>query len=375
LWSWRSQKPESTFVGAFRAPLDFDYPGKNGSRQQTVLQNIYAPCTAFVEGNHSPCIRAGIGVTVTPWAGDCDEDARRLLLGTNTPPMVSAAGTLLEQLDAQRATRVPGGQNMTPTDSAPETTAAVRHRGLLIMNADDWGLDRLTTDRTLDCCQLGAVSSVSAMVFMEDSERAAAIARERAIETGLHLNFTTPLSARGAPARLAEHLQRTARHLSRHRLAQTIFHPGLMRSFEYVAEAQLGEFRRLYGAAPDKIDGHHHMHLAANVLMQKLLPQGTVVRRNFSFETGEKSRANQLYRRFVDRSLARRHVLSDYFFALAPLEPASRLRKIFALAGQYAVEVETHPANPDEHRYLSGGEFFRELDAMGLARPSVLRAR
>jgi predicted glycoside hydrolase/deacetylase ChbG (UPF0249 family) len=213
------------------------------------------------------------------------------------------------------------------------------------------------------------------MVFMEDSERAAAIAQERGIEAGLHVNFTTPFSARGAPAQLAEHLQRTARHLSRHRLAQIVFHPGLIKSFEYVAAAQLGEFRRLYGAAPEKIDGHHHMHLSANVLMQKLLPPGIVVRRNFSFESGEKSRANQLYRRLVDRSLARRHVLSDYFFALAPLEPASRLRRIFALANQFAVEVETHPANPDEHRYLSGGAFFRELEAMGVARPSVLRPR
>jgi chitin disaccharide deacetylase len=289
--------------------------------------------------------------------------------------MNAAGGTLLEQFDRQRTTEAPERLNMTPTKSAPETTAAVRDRALLVMNADDWGLNRLTTDRTLDCCQLGAVSSVSAMVFMEDSERAAAIARERGIEAGLHINFTAPFSARGVPERLAEHLQRTAAHLSRHRLAQIVFHPGLMRSFEYLATAQLGEFRRLYGVAPEKIDGHHHMHISANVLMQKLLPPGTVVRRNFSFESGEKSRANQLYRRFVDRSLARRHVLSDYFFALAPLEPASRLRKIFALANQFAVEVGTHPVNQAEHRYLSGGAFFRELEAMGVARPSVLRPR
>ena len=42
------------------------------------------------------------------------------------------------------------------------------YAGLLILNADDWGRDRLTTDRILDCCLLEAVSSVSAMVFMED---------------------------------------------------------------------------------------------------------------------------------------------------------------------------------------------------------------
>ncbi len=264
---------------------------------------------------------------------------------------------------------------MTTTTSAPQATAATPHRALLIVNADDWGLDRQTTDRTLECCRPGAVSSVSAMVFMEDSERAAAIARERGIEAGLHLNFTTPFAGRGVPANLAEHQQRTARHLLRHRLAQIVFHPGLMRSFEYVAAAQLDEFRRLYGAAPERIDGHHHMHLSANVLMQKLLPSGTMVRRNFSFDPGEKSLANQLYRGFVDRGLARRHVLTDYFFALPPLEPASRLRRIFSLASQFAVEVETHPVNPDEHRYLAGGEIFRQLGEMGVARPSVMRPR
>jgi len=249
------------------------------------------------------------------------------------------------------------------------------YAGLLIVNADDWGRDRLTTDRILDCCLLDAVSSVSAMVFMEDSERAAAIARERGIEAGLHLNFTTPFSGGGVPAGLVERQQQIARHLSRHRLAQVVFHPGLVRSFEYVALTQFDEFCRLYGAAPDRIDGHHHMHLCANVLIQKLLPLGTMVRRNFSFDRGEKSLGNHLYRSLVDRSLARHHQLTDYFFSLPPLEPASRLQRIFALAGQFTVEVETHPVNPEEHRYLSTGEIFRQIGDVRVARPSAMRQR
>src|SRR5438034_3925448 len=98
--------------------------------------------------------------------------------------------------------------------------------GFLIVNADDWGRDRLTTDRTLECTQSGAVSSVSAMVFMEDSERAAAIARERTIEAGLHLNLTTSFSGSNCPARLVERQQKVARYLQRHRLSQVVFHPG-----------------------------------------------------------------------------------------------------------------------------------------------------
>jgi predicted glycoside hydrolase/deacetylase ChbG (UPF0249 family) len=197
------------------------------------------------------------------------------------------------------------------------------------------------------------------MVFMEDSERAANIARERDIDAGLHLNLTTPFTASGSPTRLIEHQQRISRYLRRHRLAQVLFHPGLVSSFKYVVAAQLDEFARLYGAGPNRIDGHHHMHLCANVLGQNLLPSGTIVRRNFSFQPGEKTFGNRVYRQVVDRMLGRRHRLTDFFFSLAPLKPESRLQQIFSLARQFVVEVETHPANPEEHRFLAGGEIFQ----------------
>src|SRR5881296_2959155 len=92
--------------------------------------------------------------------------------------------------------------------------------GVLIVNADDWGRDCRTTGRILDCALRGAVSSVSAMVFMEDSERAATLARERGIDVGLHLNFTTSFSASGCPAGLVDRQQELRRYLRCHRLAQ-----------------------------------------------------------------------------------------------------------------------------------------------------------
>jgi predicted glycoside hydrolase/deacetylase ChbG (UPF0249 family) len=237
--------------------------------------------------------------------------------------------------------------------------AEASRRGLLIVNADDWGRDQRTTDRTLECFGRGAVSSVSAMVFMEDSERAAARARERGIDTGLHLNLTTPFSAPKCPEQLVKRQRELARYLLRHPLARVVFHPWLARSFEYVVAAQLEEFTRLYGTEPERLDGHHHMHLCANVLFRRLLPRGTLVRRNFSFQPGEKSLWNRLYRREVDRILARRHRLVDFFFSLPPLVPASRVRRMFALAGEFTVEVETHPVNEDEYRFLTRGDVFR----------------
>ncbi|MBX3347824.1 MAG: ChbG/HpnK family deacetylase [Nitrospira sp.] len=224
--------------------------------------------------------------------------------------------------------------------------------GSLIMNADDWGRDRQTTDRALDCVRRGSVTSVSAMVFMEDSERAAITAREFGVDSGLHLNLTTPFSGRGCSSMLRECQEKIARYLLRHRLAQVMFHPGLTCEFEHVVKAQIDEFGRLYGRSPTRLDGHHHMHLCANVLSQGLLPLGAIVRRNFSFAVGEKSVWNRLYRRWIDRRLAKRHRLTDYFFSLEPVEPVSRLQRIFSLAHKWVVEVEAHPVKPDEYRFL-----------------------
>jgi hypothetical protein len=238
---------------------------------------------------------------------------------------------------------------------------------VLVINADDWGRDRETTDRTLECIRLRSVSSVSAMVFMADSERAAGIALERDIDAGLHLNFTTTFSGTGTSTSLTDHQTRVAKYLRRHRFAQVILHPGLARSFEYLVAAQLDEFSRLYGGRPDRIDGHHHMHLCANVVLRNLLPSGTFVRRNFSFQPGEKGPVNRIYRGIVDRLLRRRHGLMDFLFAMPPLDPPDHLHRVFALARRFAVEVETHPVNAEEYRFLAGGEIFRRAGSLPVA--------
>jgi hypothetical protein len=238
--------------------------------------------------------------------------------------------------------------------------------GRLIVNADDWGRDGATTDRTFECTTSGTVSSVSAMVFMADSERAASIARDARIDAGLHLNFTEPFSARGCSATLLEHQRRLKQRLGSHPVARILYYPGLRQSFEYVVAAQIEEYRRLYGAEPERIDGHHHLHLCGNVLLEGLLPAGTVVRRNFSFLAGEKSLVNRLYRTMVDRSLARHHRVVDFLFNLLPIEP-SRLERVFTLARHSVVELETHPINTDEHRFLTSGEMLAQLGDLAIS--------
>lgn len=238
----------------------------------------------------------------------------------------------------------------------------------LIINADDWGLDRNVTDRTLECLLQGVASSVSAMVFMEDSERAAVLAQQHGVNAGLHLNLTTPFTAFHCPPRLQEHQRKLIRVLRTRGLSLAIYHPGLVGSFEYVVSAQLAEYERLYHMPAKRVDGHHHMHLCANVLSQKLLPAGTIVRRNFSFGPEEKSAFNRWYRRWRDKQLARRHSMTDYFFALPPMDLPGRLERIFALATRFRVEVETHPADPDEYAFLMNGELMRHTGSTGIAR-------
>lgn len=247
--------------------------------------------------------------------------------------------------------------------------------GLLIINADDWGRDQETSDKIFECVAHRTVSSVSAMVFMADSERAAVVARERSVDAGLHLNLSLAFSTPECPSTLLEHQRRLAVYLLKHPLARVIYHPGLQGSFEYVVKGQLDEFERLYGSAPERIDGHHHLHLCANVLLARLLPPGTIVRRNFHFEPGEKSLVNRFYRKAVDARLARRHRLVDFLFPLAPLEPRGRLERLCTLARKSVVEVETHPVNADERSFLTSGEAIRWAGDVAIAPHFSISAR
>ena len=238
----------------------------------------------------------------------------------------------------------------------------------LIVNADDWGYDPETTDRTLDCLQLGAVSSVSAMVFMADSERAAGIAREKGVDAGLHLNLSARFTGPNVSAALVHHQNKVAAYLTRHRFARLFYHPALSKSFAYTVQSQCEEYTRLYGVEPRRVDGHHHLHLSANVLAGHLLRMGIQVRRNFSFQPREKSIWNRYYRGIVDQFLARRHSLTDYLFALPPWEPQGRLERIGWLARKASVEVETHPVRREEYQFLTGGEVFRRLPGIPIVR-------
>ncbi len=224
----------------------------------------------------------------------------------------------------------------------------------IIVNADDWGRDVLTTDRMVQCARAGVLSSVSAMVFQPDSERGAALAAEHGIDTGLHLNLSTPLEAKYCPAGLQERQAKIKHFLRSNYLAPVVYHPGLVDAFRYVVAAQIDEYSRIYGHPPLHLDGHHHMHLCINMLLSDFIPQGTIVRKSFSNICSEMSWPKRTFRAWQNRILARHYRTTDFFFSIMPLDPR-RLESIVAHVAQGTVEVMTHPVRDEEYRFLLDG--------------------
>jgi chitin disaccharide deacetylase len=225
---------------------------------------------------------------------------------------------------------------------------------MLIINADDWGRSRMETDAALQCFQHGAITRVSAMVFMEDSERAAEVAKSCGVDVGLHLNLTEAFVTGVPSSAVVDAHSRTSRFLKSSKYAQLLYHPLLREAFHHTYQAQADEFLRIYGKAPSHIDGHHHMHLCTNMLADAIIPVGQRVRRNFSFKSGEKGWLNRTFRGVSDWWLSRNYRLTDYFFALSQHLSIAALDRVTSLSKTSNVELMTHPAQHNEQTFLMG---------------------
>lgn len=235
---------------------------------------------------------------------------------------------------------------------------------MLIITADDYGKTRRATDSILECFSSERITSASVMVFMEDSERAASLALKAGLEVGLHLNFTQPFSASNIPPKLHKHQNRLVSYLTKHKLFQVIYNPLLANSFSFVFQAQQKEFICLYGKTPEYYNGHHHMHLCANMLASKMIPNGARVRSTFTFDPGEKNPFNLLYRRILNFWISRRFLSTNFFFSIAPVQNQQRLRNIIDLATKETVEIEVHPENVEEIEFLLSDQCQHLLDSV-----------
>ncbi|MCD6401329.1 MAG: ChbG/HpnK family deacetylase [Anaerolineales bacterium] len=232
---------------------------------------------------------------------------------------------------------------------------------MIIVNADDWGRTRAETDAALLCYKEGRITSVSTMIFMEDSDRAAGLAKDAGIDVGLHLNFSQRFTGEGGCGLLQEYHTRIVHYLTLNKYSLLLYIPSLRKQFRYIYQAQVKEFIRLYGRPPSHIDGHQHMHLCTNMLLDKVIPKHEKVRRNFSFWPGEKNLLNRTYRRLVDRWLASRYFVTDYFFALSQVLKTEGMSRVVKLSKVATVELMTHPANTKEYAYLMSDEYLDML--------------
>ena len=235
---------------------------------------------------------------------------------------------------------------------------------MLIINADDFGRSREETDVAIQCYRRRRITSATAMVFMEDSVRAAEVGRGIGLDLGLHLNLIQPFTGLVGRALLQQHHGRVVRFLASSKYSFLVYNPALRQSFEYVYRAQVDEFVRLYGRSPSHIDGHQHKHLSTNMLLSRLMPERERVRRNFSFWPGEKDVVNRSYRRVADWWLARRYTLTDFFFSLQQCLLTNRLNRVFDLSLSASVELMTHPIDASEYAYLMSDEYVTSLSQL-----------
>ena len=243
---------------------------------------------------------------------------------------------------------------------------------MMIVNADDWGRSPAETDASLACFKAGRITSVCAMVFMSDSARAADLAKEAHLDVGLHLNFSQEFTGNCQNGMLRKYHDRLIRFTSRSKYARVVYNPGLRREFRYVYQAQVEEYLRLYGRKPSHINGHWHLHLCMNVLLGRIIPEQEKVRRNFSFEPGERNLINRTYRGLINLILERRYRTTRYFFDLSQCLEADRMVSVAELARDETVELMTHPVREAEYSYLTGEEYLKLLGGLKLGNFSSL---
>lgn len=131
---------------------------------------------------------------------------------------------------------------------------------LLIVNADDFGLNDAANDGIIQAHAAGTVTSTTLMVNGRAAERAAALAAEHPeLGVGLHFNLTWghPVSS---PAAVSSLVGGDGMFMPREALARRLL-TGRVRREQVCAElrAQLNRMAEL-GLQPTHIDSHQHVH-------------------------------------------------------------------------------------------------------------------
>jgi predicted glycoside hydrolase/deacetylase ChbG (UPF0249 family) len=129
-------------------------------------------------------------------------------------------------------------------------------RRRLAVCVDDYGLHAGIDEASVQLARAGRISAVSVMSDGPTWPASAAALREAArthpVDVGLHLNLTEAL-----PGVTGEALQRV--------ILRAGLHLFDARSLRRQIDRQLDQFEAGWGAAPDHVDGHQHVHQLAQV--------------------------------------------------------------------------------------------------------------
>lgn len=179
------------------------------------------------------------------------------------------------------------------------------------------------------------------MVHMTDSARAARLARERGLSTGLHLNLTFGYTAIGVPRIVRERQQRLVSNFSA-RATRLVYDSAYARVIRDCVRDRLDAFDRVSGTAPTHIDGHHHIHTCPTVGFS--VPSGPVTRARAA-RVGGSSHARRVSYAVaeVQQALVGRCFRTPaMMLPLAWSTPTSAGPSTLAPAARAAVDVMTH---------------------------------
>jgi predicted glycoside hydrolase/deacetylase ChbG (UPF0249 family) len=231
---------------------------------------------------------------------------------------------------------------------------------MLIVNADDFGASPSTSNPIIDLFAGGVVSSASAMVRMRDSARAAPLAREHGLPTGLHLNLTLPFDDASVPAGVRERQRRLTDALGRESWREDGHENPAGRLLDDVIADQLECFRASFGE-PTHLDGHHHIHVHRAVLEH--LPGDLPIRPILSVPSRADARPGSRERR-----LRRRFQCPDLCFAFEHVHPSLGGDGLEALehARRRTLEIMVHPQRDPERAALLSAEWRAALSTLPL---------
>jgi predicted glycoside hydrolase/deacetylase ChbG (UPF0249 family) len=240
--------------------------------------------------------------------------------------------------------------------------------GLLIVNADDWGYDEPTTDAILATFQAGRITSTTGMVYMADSERAAALAERHGVPVGLHINLTEPFSDPATPPEIRARQQHMVDRIGKtsglppelpgtSNLMRWAYDPLLRREVDQAIADQLRRYEEIYATPPTHFDGHTHVDLCPDVFLSRSIPRGAKLRNTLDRFPVDRS-AGAMLRTLRQAVRSRRFASTRYLLHITHLRlDPGNLDPRLALAGQVPVEVMGHPGFAAERELLMSAEW------------------